>query len=375
MSHRRVVGLFLLAVLIVPLISPAAVGEWDDDNWLTNIIGPERLEHGDEFGCHGYEGVKTTDENWVIEACRDYVNDFTEASRWGGQPISFGIPGDTIDPSTAEELVNSGFEIVGDKLTESPVNLVSMVRNGGSLEKGAFDRAKFESAEEDTLVSIYWRARVDDLKLREDKDAIEFIENQNVWFTTWGEWHNHGISGQEASESVTTDGSLIQVTLQSREQWNVPGTVKLQFEGNIQRVTDSSGDDILMIDESEKVLKSGWRILSDGMLLTIPPGSTFTIELDDESNVVSTPLTTFNDLHHAVTVVGHHTTNLFQWSSDFQESELRFTWLIERPVEIEMDWRLPVIAITALVATPIAIRWIVARDQQLQSSNEQSDES
>lgn len=99
MSHRRVVGLFLLAVLIVPLISPAAVGEWDDDNWLTNIIGPERLEHGDEFGCHGYEGVKTTDENWVIEACRDYVNDFTEASRWGGQPISFGIPGDTIDLS------------------------------------------------------------------------------------------------------------------------------------------------------------------------------------------------------------------------------------------------------------------------------------
>ena len=116
-------------------------------------------------------------------------------------------------------------------------------------------------------------------------------------------------------------------------------------------------------------------MLSDGMILTIPPGSTITIELDDESNVDSMPLTTFNNLHHAVTVVGHHTTNLFQWSSDFQESELRFTWLIERPAEIEMDWRLPVIAITALIATPIAIRWIVARDQQLQSSDEQSDES
>jgi len=375
MSPRRVVGLLLLTVILLPIITPNVVADWDDDNWLTNIIGPERLEHGDEFGCHGYEDVQTVEENWVIEDCRDYVSGFTEASRWGGQPISFGIPGDSIDSVTAEKLVNSGFEIIGDKISNSPNGLVVMTRNGGSLEKGVSNQTLLESAEEDSLVSIYWRARIDDLKLREDKDAIELIENQNVWFTTWGEWHHHGISGQEASESVTTDGSLIQVTLQSREQWNVPGTVKLQFEGNIQRVTDSSGDDILMIDESEKVLKSGWRILSDGMLLTIPPGSTITIELDDESNVVSTPLTTFNDLHHAVTVVGHHTTNLFQWSSDFQESELRFTWLIERPVEIEMDWRLPVIAITALVATPIAIRWIVARDQQLQSSNEQSDES
>ena len=71
---------------------------------------------------------------------------------------------------------------------------------------------------------------------------------------------------------------------------------------------------------------------------------------------------TFNDLHHAVTIVGHHTTNLFQWSSDFQDSELTFTWLIERPSEEPINWALPVIALGVLAAVPIAIWKIVEMD-------------
>ena len=43
------------------MTSPAVVAEWEDDNWLRNIIGPERLELGDEFGCHGFEGVDVRD--------------------------------------------------------------------------------------------------------------------------------------------------------------------------------------------------------------------------------------------------------------------------------------------------------------------------
>ena len=51
-----------------------------------------------------------------------------------------------------------------------------------------------ESAEEDSLVSIWWRARVDDIKVREDKDLMTWLEEQDVWFTTWGEWYFHEIS-------------------------------------------------------------------------------------------------------------------------------------------------------------------------------------
>ena len=58
-------------------------------------------------------------------------------------------------------------------------------------------------------------------------------------------------------------------------------------------------------------------------------------------------------------------TNLHDWSSDFHNSPLRFTWLIERPSALEVDWRLPIFAVAVLIATPIAIKWVVYRDQAL----------
>jgi hypothetical protein len=42
-----------------------------------------------------------------------------------------------------------------------------------------------------------------------------------------------------------------------------------------------------------------------------------------------------------------------------------FTWLIERPAEIEMNWPLLVIAATVLVAAPVTIRWLVNRDRMM----------
>ena len=65
-----------------------------------------------------------------------------------------------LDQDTVDSLIDSGFVIVGDSLKEVPDEIVSMVRNGGSLEKGVADIELLESAEEDSLVSVYWRARV-----------------------------------------------------------------------------------------------------------------------------------------------------------------------------------------------------------------------
>ena len=43
MRTRMWVALSILLILLTPLTAPVAA-EWEEDSWLTNIIGPERLE-------------------------------------------------------------------------------------------------------------------------------------------------------------------------------------------------------------------------------------------------------------------------------------------------------------------------------------------
>ncbi len=365
MSNRLLPATIMLAVLLVSTCAPTVAGEWSDDTWLENIIGPERLENGDEFGCHGYEGVSTVEENWVIEACRDYLMQRTNASRWGIAPVSFGIPGQNLDETTAEQLTSAGFLIAGDMLSEVPKGLIMVTRNGASLEKGVADTSLIESAEEDTLVSIYWRARIDDLKVREDKDAIAWLEEQPYWFTTWGEWNLHSIASQSIVAPIK--GSQITSTSQPASTWAVPGTIMLQFDAEVSGVYDSAGEQYPEIPPDARKLQVGWRQIEGGILLTQAPGSNLTIELESEpESYHSTPMMTFNDHHHAVTVVGHHTINLFQWTTDFVDSELVFTWLIERPAGIEHGWFLPALALTILIATPVTIRYLIRKDAESQ---------
>ena len=355
----------ILCVLLTSVSAPAVVGEWSDDSWLENIIGPERIANGDEFGCQGYEGVSTIEENWVIEACRDYLLESTNASRWGSAPISFGISGQTLDEVTAEQLTSYGFMIVGDMLSDVPEGLILANRNGASLEKGVANISLIESAEEDTLVSIYWRARIDDLRIREDKDAISWLEQQQLWLTTWGEWNLHRIAGE--STATNLEGSQITSVSQSASSWPVPGTIRLQFDADVSDVFDSSGEQYPVISPESRKLETGWRQIEGGILLTQAPGTSITIELEsDPESILSTPLATFNDHHHAVTIVGHHTTNLFQWAADFVDSELVFTWLIERPAGIEQGWFLPALALTILIAVPVTIRHLVRKDLESQ---------
>ena len=358
----RLFALIIATMIGIPLLAPPVIADWETDTWISNIIGPERLENGDEFGCHGYEGVSTISENWVIEACRDYLIGLTDASRWGKEPISFGISGDYLDTKTAETIVDSGFLIVGDSIVDVPFGLVSFIRNGASLEKGVADMQLLESAEEDSLVSIHWRARIDDLRVREDKDVIAWLEDQDVWFTTWGEWHLHQLAG--SSTNVSIDGSTITSISASSGIWSVPGTIMIRFNGTVLSVVDSSGLEYPEFHQNVRKLTHGWRKTSEGIFLTQHPGSSVTIELENspESTTVS-PMTTFNGLHHAVTVVGHHTSNLFRWTSDFQDSSLVFTWLVERPIKEGVGWLIPAVAVSVLVAVPASISYLLRKDQ------------
>jgi len=363
MGNRSFQATLMLAVLITSTTAPAVAGEWSEDTWLENIFGPERLENGDEFGCHGYEEISTTDENWVIEACRDYVMQSTNASRWGSAPISFGISGSSLDEATAQQLTSAGFLIVGDMISEAPEGLILAIRNGASLEKGVANTSLIQSAEEDTLVSIYWRARIDDLRVREDKDAIAWLEEQPYWYTTWGEWNLHRLAGQSTTAELY--GSQITSTSQTVSTWSVPGTILLQFDAEVSGVYNSSGEQYPEISTDVRKLEIGWRHVEGGILLTQAPETTLTIELESEpETLLSTPMKTFNDHHHAVTIVGHHTTNLRQWTTDFVNSELVFTWLIERPAGVEQSWFLPALALTILIATPLTIRYLIKKDTE-----------
>ena len=358
---RKPIGAILVAMLLLSVISSPVVGEWETDNWLSNVIGPERLALGDEFGCHGYEGLGIDEEPWTIGACRDYLTNLTEASRWGPNPISFGLSGIDLEPYTSAALIDAGFEIVGDGSVGSADVLAFFESNGGTLEKTLADWSLLESVEQNSMVSIQWMARIHDLKVREDKDMILWLEQQDVWFTTWGEWHHHSLAGQRID--VTMEGSTIIASLDDSGSWSVPGSIMLGFVESILSVTDGSSP-FPDLDPDMHHLQVGWRPLPGGILLTLSPGQIVTIELSDEIGaLIETPLSTFNGLHHSVTVVGYHTTNLFYWSSDFQNSELRFTWLVERPNSEEVGWLIPVLAISVMMAVPIAVRYLVNKDK------------
>ena len=80
-------------------------------------------------------------------------------------------------------------------------------------------------------------------------------------------------------------------------------------------------------------------------------------------------MATFNGLHHAVTVVGHQTSNLFRWTQDFSDSELVFTWLIERPKAEPISWIMPIVAISILIAVPVSIYYLLKKDRDIISNS------
>ena len=107
------------------------------------------------------------------------------------------------------------------------------------------------------------------------------------------------------------------------------------------------------------------------MLLTQAPGTNITIELDSSADAIETiPMSTFNDLHHGVTIVGHHTSNLFRWTQDFPESILSFTWLVERPEKEGIGWIIPAFAVSMIIAVPASIYFLVKKDVSMMSTDQ-----
>jgi hypothetical protein len=165
---------------------------------------------------------------------------------------------------------------------------------------------------------------------------------------------------------MSKENNELTVTLSAaNNSWQVPGSISIENTPQLISIKDSNDIDVPILDETDQNLKSGWRNVDNKIILTISPNESYTLIFENSnlSSTISNPLMTFNDLHNGVTVVGHHVSNLRESASDFLDSEILFTWLIERSSEPDFNWPIIGIAIITLIATPIAIKWLILKDE------------
>ncbi|HIA25449.1 MAG: hypothetical protein CXX81_00030 [Methanobacteriota archaeon] len=374
MLTRRVVALTLFGLLILPLCAPVAA-EWEEDSWLTVIIGPERLELGDEFGCHGMAGSEITVYELEISECRDYLTERINSSKWAVNPISLGIDSDRLDEIDSGAIIAAGFAVVDQQILPLSSEIRNISYNGGSLEKNMQTVEDFQELidEEVPLINFYWKARDHDVVVRPNSELVSSIESTTAWFTTWGEHASYQATKSNFMLNNSSSDSWL-VTFESDPfsttgvYWDVP--ITNQFSNiNADVVSVNTGDialDELVIDSPH--LQTGWRQENNSLILTLMPGQQVTINFDSSTNPDATQQTCerFNCHPVAITVAGFHTNDLFDWSRRWDDTPMRFTWLVEPREVAQYGWILPTLAVIVALCAPVAIIWLVKNDRRAQ---------
>ncbi|MBO58342.1 MAG: hypothetical protein CMA77_05040 [Euryarchaeota archaeon] len=373
MMARRVVAVALLSLLIFPLATPVSA-EWEEDAWLSNIIGPERLSLGDEFGCHGMPVHDSSSNNTEINSCRDYLTNRINASKWGSEPISYGVDSGKNDQTYFTSIRDAGFLLIDsneDELIDTHHGLSVINYNGGSLEKNIGSKQQFDDALESgsDLVNFFWMARDHDVIVRPETELIESIESTNAWFTTWGEHYSYrSIYGNFSVIDNDLGYWDVEFNNEDTESWLVPVTSSFKSLGaNVVSVEDEFNF-INELESNEPHLKEGWRQEGNTLFLTLYPNKQVRVNFDrsEIADVIQEPCENFNGHNFSITVAGHHTNDLFDWSRRWDDSIMRFTWLIE-PRELDgFSWFLPSIAVFLALAAPVAIIYLVKTDRRAQ---------
>lgn len=361
-------------LLILPLFTHTAIAdnneyEYDEDGWLTRIAGPERFNLGDEFGCQGMPDIDPFEDPNSVASCRSYLIERVEASRWGPSPITFGLQDgssdSSMDQSIGDALVTSGFQVsIGPSIGDERIETIDF--DAGSLEKNVASIEAIEASMDDgTPVVLRWIAELGDLNVRKDPDVVSWIETQPFWFTTAGEYHT---SRQSASISPNGSESIIlnQPSVNIGD-WSTPGSNVISLVNStenglqVESVRWMNGTTLPPLDEMDRHLRVGWRVISGDLYISIAPGDKVEIQFSESIDELDIQVGNFNGLTPMI-VIGEHVTDLFEWSSGFQESSIRFTWLIEpRPVT-QMDIALPIIAIIVGIITVFQMRRLITRD-------------
>ena len=361
-------------LLILPLFTHTVIAEeneyeYDEDGWLTRIAGPERFNLGDEFGCQGMPDIDPFEDPNTVASCRSYLTERVDASRWGASPITFGLQSGSSDSSMnqsiGDALVTSGFQVsIGPSIGDERIETIDF--DAGSLEKNVASKEAIEASMDDgTPVVLRWIAELGDLNVRKDPDVVSWIETQPFWFTTAGEYHT-----SRQSASISSNGSKSIILNQpsvNMGDWSTPGTNVISLVNStenglqVESVRWMNGTTLPLLDEMDRHLRVGWRVISGDLYMSIAPGDKVEIQFSESIDELDIQVGNFNGLTPMI-VIGEHVTDLFEWSSGFQESSIRFTWLIEpRPVT-QMDIALPVIAIVVGIITVFQMRRLITRD-------------
>ncbi len=373
---HRIAAFALLSILLIPIGMPGVVA-YQEDGWLTqDVVGGERLSQGDEFGCHGLPGEDVYENHAVIEDCKDYLTKRIDASKWGSEPLSFGLDEGVVDATLSEAFWNEGFRIIGDVGLDmsNESGLHYLKRSGGSLEKNVASTDDIEQGIlENGYANLYWEARIADLNMRRDKNVLEWIEEQPFWFTTWGEYY----SSLHVAEQVSISGNeiILRGSNSTEGGWNVPGTTLVNISGaNITSITRVDNLSFNTLPADTQHLRTGYRQTTPSQVyLTIPNGVEIQISLDMEFSGVLISAANFNGLTPFM-AVGHHTNDLFEWSEPFRDSPIRFTWLIEPKPDIEPNWILLGIALLVVLAAPTAVWWALKKDREMQQRQLEEEE-
>ena len=376
MRGTNVLPAFLSLLIVSVLVHPVALAQsaWEEDGWLRTSFGQERLDAGDEFGCYGVPGLSwINDPGAVAQACKTYIEDRINASKWGESPLSSYTP-DTLTMADHGKVASQGFVVHGDQtgLEESawhdntdvptdPWDWYNLGRRGGSLEKGIASLETVQAeVESGGLVNLYWIGRVNDATVRHDRDVLAYLdETPDIWLTTWGEaWSSwSGKRCYEHDRDVAEINGRTVLTFESLETdacrsvsndlpWNIPLTWLIDVEGvKVLDVASVNSNLSLPSIEGEKNTQQGWWQQNDGTLvLSIVNGHPVNITLNgsDVDNDVLKQAEFFNNHTAAVTVAGHQTTDLFKWAKRFvDDTSVRFTWLVQPRVADDVDAWIP----------------------------------
>ena len=397
MRGTRALPAFLSLLIVSVLVHPVALAQsaWEEDGWLRTSFGQERLDAGDEFGCYGVPGLSwINDPGAVAQACKTYIEDRINASKWGQSPLSSYTP-DTLTMADHGKVASQGFVVHGDQtgLEESawhnntdvptdPWDWYNLGRRGGSLEKGIASLETVQAeVESGGLVNLYWIGRVNDATVRHDRDVLAYLdETPDIWLTTWGEaWSSW--SGKRCYEhdrdAAEIDGRTV-LTFESLETeacrsvsndlpWNIPLTWLIDVEGvEVLDVVSVNSNRSLASIEGEKNTQQGWWQQDDGTLvLSIVNGHPVNITLNgsDVNNDVLKQAEFFNNHSAAVTVAGHQTTDLFKWAKRFvDDTSVRFTWLVQPRVADDVDAWIPYAVVGVGVLSVFIMLGVLGRE-------------
>ena len=211
-SHSCKLTLFVFVILFCQLFIPlvGASSEWKEDGWLSAdwYTRDGRIAAGDELGCQGMPTLNLEFmPNLSASECKKYLTERTNASRWSSEPLSFGVDmseNPNFDSSDHAALFAAGFTVHG--LSTNYKNTAWHDANdvpeynsdwwnlgySGSIEQSVSSLDKIQDlAKQGAMVNLHWQAQIADLKVRTNGVLVEWLESENLWYTTWGEAYSY----------------------------------------------------------------------------------------------------------------------------------------------------------------------------------------